>query len=459
VIKIILGNVFSKIETSDTKLISALVKKYTRRPPGYQYTPQYKYRGDAGDKSFVDKQGNFGTGLRHSIYKDLNHLGLEFEVDDNRDKPVLETEDLEGIELREYQQALVELALEKRGCIVKAPTGAGKTFIMASILSSLKDKTGVIFFTRKQLLIQTYETLKGLGFDVGVCFGDGVDIKPITLCTAQSVDKILDTHVKESDFILFDEVHEFSNGKVTSAITRSFPKASVRIGFTATPPTNEYQLLNLVSFLGPVVSEVDVSTLVDKGFLSQAEITMFDLGDDPDNDDYYKSYQEIYSEYITNGEKRNEVIRKIAQKSCDSGGKVLILVQSLSHADELSKILPDSLVLQGKDDISKRKKTIKEFTKKGGSILIGTVIMQTGIDIPEITHFINARGLKSDIATIQAMGRSLRIHDSKSKVFIYDFYDNKPILRTHAKKRLRSYKKLGFKVNKVCYQTTKSKQK
>ena len=46
--------------------------------------------------------------------------------------------------------------------------------------------SAVIFFTRKQLLIQTYETLKGLGFDVGVCFGDGVDIKPITLCTARS---------------------------------------------------------------------------------------------------------------------------------------------------------------------------------------------------------------------------------------------------------------------------------
>ena len=78
--------------------------------------------------------------------------------------------------------------------------------------------------------------------------------------------------------------------------------------------------------------------------------------------------------------------------------------------------------------------------------------MQTGIDIPEISHFINARGLKSDISTIQAMGRSLRTHKSKSKVYIYDFMDNRYILHGHGKRRFSSYKKLGFKVNRVCYQ-------
>ena len=72
--------------------------------------------------------------------------------------------------------------------------------------------------------------------------------------------------------------------------------------------------------------------------------------------------------------------------------------------------------------------------------------MQTGVDIPEITHFVNARGLKSEIATIQAMGRALRIHKSKIKVYIYDFLDNAPYLTTHAKQRIKSYEALNFKV-------------
>ena len=68
-------------------------------------------------------------------------------------------------------------------------------------------------------------------------------------------------------------------------------------------------------------------------------------------------------------------------------------------------MIPGALALEGKDDVMTRKETIKAFTEGDLSVLIGTKIMQTGIDIPEITHLINARGLKSEIATLQALGR------------------------------------------------------
>lgn len=452
-VRLILGNILSRLETDDTKLLQVLAKKYRKPPPGYKYTPAYKYRNDKGEVDFFGTDGSFGTGLRHHIYKDLDFLDIPFTIEDNRSSYLLDREDLPGVQLRDYQEALVEVALEKGGCVVEAPTGAGKTFIMASILSALKEKTGVIFFTRKQLLLQTYEVLKGLGFDVGVCFGEGVDIKPITLCTVQSVDKILDTHLKQSDFILIDEVHEFSKGKVTSAVIKSFPNASVRIGFSATIPKDHYQLLTLTSFLGPVVKEVDVSTLVDAGFLSQADITMFDFGEEPDPQDRKSmGYLDVYDKYIIKNKARNDLIKTLAIKARENKGKVLILVQSLAHAKILQKSIEGSLLLQGNDSLTVRRDTIKKFIKPGGTILIGTVIMQTGIDIPEISHFINARGLKSDISTIQAMGRSLRTHKSKSKVYIYDFMDNRYILHGHGKRRFSSYKKLGFKVNRVCYQ-------
>jgi len=78
--------------------------------------------------------------------------------------------------------------------------------------------------------------------------------------------------------------------------------------------------------------------------------------------------------------------------------------------------------------------------------MIGTIIFQTGVDIPELTHLINARGLKSEIATIQALGRTLRKHENKQKVFIYDFIDRAPYLAKHSKSRIAAYKSLNFKV-------------
>ena len=71
--------------------------------------------------------------------------------------------------------------------------------------------------------------------------------------------------------------------------------------------------------------------------------------------------------------------------------------------------------------------------------MIGTKILQTGINIEEITHLINARGLKSEVATIQALGRALRKHKSKKQVYIYDFMDDAKYLQAHSKARKKYY--------------------
>jgi superfamily II DNA or RNA helicase len=72
--------------------------------------------------------------------------------------------------------------------------------------------------------------------------------------------------------------------------------------------------------------------------------------------------------------------------------------------------------------------------------------LQTGVNIEEITHFINARGMKSEIATLQALGRALRRHDSKDVVYIYDFLDKEKYLSDHSVARKRHYEKEGHTV-------------
>ena len=57
-----------------------------------------------------------------------------------------------------------------------------------------------------------------------------------------------------------------------------------------------------------------------------------------------------------------------------------------------------------------------------------------------------SRGMKSEIATIQALGRALRRHETKDKVFIYDFLDKEKYLREHSNARKRHYEKEGHKV-------------
>ena len=54
--------------------------------------------------------------------------------------------------------------------------------------------------------------------------------------------------------------------------------------------------------------------------------------------------------------------------------------------------------------------------------------------------------MKSEIATLQALGRALRRHDDKEKVFIYDFLDKEKYLRTHSDARKQHYEKEGHNV-------------
>ena len=106
--------------------------------------------------------------------------------------------------------------------------------------------------------------------------------------------------------------------------------------------------------------------------------------------------------------------------------------------------------LEGANSIRERYQAISRFRGcRDSSVLIGTKILQTGVNIEEITHFINARGMKSEIATIQALGRALRKHDTKDKVFVYDFFDPERYLVDHSRERKKHYEAEGHEVTLI----------
>tara|TARA_R110000824_G_scaffold9681_3_gene42973 strand:- start:7437 stop:8792 length:1356 start_codon:yes stop_codon:yes gene_type:complete len=446
-LKIIVNNNSSILKTDNKKLISTLKQKYSAKVPGYNYSAAYRKRGWNGEKYFFsDKTGKFGTGLLSHIEEDLTYLGLDYEIEDLRTATHSKDISLPGVTLRDYQESMVLKALEAKGCIIKAPTGAGKTLILGGLLKALHGKTGLIFFTKKQLLKQTYDKLREWGIDVGLAFGDGVILKPITLCTIQSIDKVIDTHLKQSEFIIFDEVHEFAKGKVATKVIKSFPNAPYRIGMTATVPRDPMSKLNLISGLGKVIEEVSAKGLIGEGFLTEPIIQIIPMKDVGTVEDTELSYREVYEKFITENDTRNDMIVELSKKIQQNQSRTLIIVKDLKHAEILHTRIPNSFKLEGKDDLATRQKTIDAFKDDKVSVLIGTTIMQTGIDIPEISHLINARGLKSEIATLQALGRALRTHKSKNQVFIYDFFDRAPYLEKHAKERIKSYKSLGLEI-------------
>ena len=459
--KIHVGIQNSRIETDNPKLLQALYELYSFKIPGAEYSAAYKRRQWDGKTHFISKSGVFKSGLLSRLLVDLKKIDCEPEVEYEHS---ITSEwyhhtiiTIDKFKYYQYQEELINLGLSKMRGIIKSPTGSGKTLIMAGLIKALgrRNRKMVILFNAKQLLTQTYDFLTetcGLS-DIGLCFGEGYIYGDIMLCTVQSIEKILDTHLEETEVLMVDECHEFGNGKTTLAALRSFPKAVYRIGFTATPPREPVPRYNLEGALGSVLEVVDTAALVDSGKLTKPLIQLIDRPYDASGLDEDIGYLNVYEDYIVNNEARNNIIKEIVNdiRKQNQTSRILILTKSLDHGRTLENLLGGNCeFLQGCDSIGERYDAISRFRRCGqSSILIGTKILQTGVNIEEITHFINARGMKSEIATLQALGRALRRHDNKEVVYIYDFMDKEKYLKDHSISRKRHYEREGHQVT-IC---------
>lgn len=436
---------------------------YSASVPGAYFTQASRRGHWDGKKYYINKKGQFRTGLLPYILKDLEKIECIPELNfENTPDLNLNSPEIPNFRFYDFQKDAVNYALENKRCVIQSPTGSGKTLIIAGVVKALSGYKGVLFFNSKHILRQTYEFLLNSGVEnVGLCYSKGMIQKDIMLTTPKSLHKILDTHLEDSQFILVDEAHEFANGELSLNAIQSFPQAQYRIGFTATPPTTKIPKLNLVGALGEIHRVVSTKDLVEDNKLTKPLIQIFDL-DYPipiKNAADALNYRELYVDYIVENEYRNnmvvDIIHKIKTKV--SSAKILILVKDLNHLQKFKDLIPGAITIEGYDDLTERYEKIREFKEQEFSVIIGTRVLQTGVNIEEITHMINARGLKSKMATIQALGRSLRKSDNKTKVYFYDIVDKLKYLSGHGESRYRAYKKEGHEIKriKVMYENPK----
>lgn len=153
------------------------------------------------------------TGLLNYIYDILNENNIKYTTEDNRIIPeqnanynlqeYITDSDNNQIPLkaRDYQQKIIDEADNRE--IIRAATGAGKTFIMAGLIGKFKVKPVSIFADKLALCMQLRDEIsKFLGEPVGLVGGGVNDKKNITVYSAQSA---TEEDIQDSNLIMFDE--------------------------------------------------------------------------------------------------------------------------------------------------------------------------------------------------------------------------------------------------------------
>ena len=452
-------NCYSWLYCGKPEVLSVLHENMRFRERGYFHSRLYKQKlWDGYTEFFSKKTGRFLTGLLPEVKAALKHLGEEYRTLDERGEFDFEHAEIgegflgEGIKLYDYQVDLTNALIKNRRGVICAPTGAGKTLIMLSILKALPEGTpALVLANKKSLVQQNYEEIVQYGFkNVGRLYGKYKEPNIITCSTVQSLHKI-EPLLEKVKVLIVDEIHE-NMSKQPKKYFNKLKACSVRAAVSATPfkfgGKDLCQKWLVKGYFGPALKAkraggtLTTSHLQERGTLSKSKCIFYPVRE-PD------LKYEVYMDAVTRGIAENwhfhEMVKNLVSRL---EGRTLILVERIAQGDSLASLIPGVLWVQGKDDLDTRKFVIdrlKYSTEKVVAIATQQ-IFTAGINV--MTHnVINAAGGQADHHIIQRVGRGLRTADDKDVLNYYDFiFQNNDYLLEHSKKRVKILKKEGHEV-------------
>ena len=424
--------------------------------------------GKANFLSF--SEGTFPRGFVHYVQSHLIKCGYKVNIV-KKPLPALlgpenpKVDDFPEQPRYDYQRQVVDKLVRHGQIIAQVATGGGKSRIGKIAVARINRPT-LFLTTRGVLMYQMAKAFKSLGKTVAI-LGDGnLQIsKHVTCGMVQTIiawlkepDPLTDgaTQAKQAqrraamiealsrfEFVILEEAHEAS-GNSFYEIMRYCKNAHYRLALTATPFMKDSQEANmrLMASSGPIAIKVSEKTLIDRGILAKPYFKFVELKVKPPK--LYRStpWQKAYKIGITNNDYRNKLIVVEAARAVKYGLSVMVLVQQKEHGKILKKMF-DSIKLKsdyifGEDNQANREACIEKLKSGELQVLIGSTILDVGVDVPAVGMVILAGGGKAEVALRQRIGRGLRekLLGLSNVAFIVDFADSfNDTLKTHYKQR------------------------
>lgn len=376
-----------------------------------------------------------------------------------------------------YQMETVDRLEKHGGLIAQIATGGGKSKIAKLAYARIKRPT--LFLTTRGILLhqmkESFET--DLGIEVSV-LGDGQFghtktledgrkqqvIKQMTVGMVQTlISRLQAPDVREDrekqlaqqrireqtiallgkfELVILEEAHEAS-GNSYYEILKHCNNAYYRLALTATPFMKDDQESNmrLMACSGPIGIRVTEKTLIDRGILATPYFKYADPGPAPKKLYRGTKWQSAYKIGIVENEARNEKIIFECQRAQRHGLSTMVLVQQTKHGQtllaQLEAVGVAAQYIRGESSQAERSAAIDRLKRGEIAVLIGSTILDVGVDVPAVGMIILAGGGKAEVALRQRIGRGLRAKKHGANIaFIVDFNDRgNDHLKSHAQQR------------------------
>ena len=173
--------------------------------------------------------------------------------------------------------------------------------------------------------------------------------------------------------------------------------------------------------------KVSEKQLIDLGILSTPKFMILPT-ERPKSLFKGSSYDKAYRVGIVENEWRNKRIVAECIRMSRFGLTSMILVQRVNHGnklkDYLTKLGAKVRFIKGSDNQEARKKALKQLGTGEITVLIGTNILDVGVDVPSVGLIVLAGGGKAEVANRQRIGRGLRAKKTGPNIcFVLDFMD------------------------------------
>lgn len=468
-IQIVYNAVAAKIVNPSQSVDLSLQQILSYHVQGYEQTDAYQTGAWDGRSSFYEmRHHRFPSGFVPIVHKSLTNLGYKVSL---RRRPLPEPRGPEYPEVdgfgydddRYAYQWNTTCQLIRHGrMIAQVATGGGKSRI-AQIATARIGRPTLFLTTRKVLMYQMQRHFQNMiaemgkyhpsvkGKQVGV-LGDGkwepkawINVGMVQTISARlkpassrepkakqnaQANKIMKTRklLEHFEFVILEEAHEASGNNYYDIMKRC-KNAEYRLALTATPfmKDDEEANMNLMGCAGPIGIRVSEKQLIDSGILAKPYFKYLV----PERPKYLlrtTGWGPAYRLGIVESVSRNALILREAIMGNRAGLSVLVLVKQKKHGKLLERAFKSNNLktkfIFGESTRAVRAASLEALEKGELDVLIGSNILDVGVDVPALGMVILAGGGKAEVELRQRIGRGLRAKKKGGNVaFIVDFFD------------------------------------